>query len=475
MDNSRQKDDMTRIGGFLHPLDGEDSPPAGEAQPASLQSPLPGAPPTPPQPPLPPSYAPPEAAPSFALREPAAPPATPTFPPTDHTLPPTGQAPHASPSVFPPPEPAFPPPGPSAPSPGPSFAAAGPSSAPRPWTQERPPSRPAAAPVVADDMWFVVDQANPPLEHPLREGQQVSVGREANQDIVIMDKTLSRNHLVLTRRGDRIAAQVLGLNGLVYAGQVYKSTKVELVAPCALTVGNVSCRIKKKVDTEATILMTDPAVQARQQGMDRLTPQPSAPAAQRSDPPVWPPPEEPGLFSPQQPVYPAGQEPSPVFGAGRAEPLFPATPQAQAPPREHHDSAFPGQSASTPFSPATPADPRISKGDGNRKLFLYGGLGLVLVLIVGVALFLWLRKPAPPQPPAAPPQAGPPQQQAAPQPQVEPVQVSSLHSQYLSKAKSYMAAGKALEACDYLKDIPATSPLRAEAAELAKQIPGCSL
>jgi hypothetical protein len=58
---------------------------------------------------------------------------------------------------------------------------------------------------------------------------------------------------------------------------------------------------------------------------------------------------------------------------------------------------------------------------------------------------------------------------------VEPQPTSSLHSHYLSKAKSYLAEGKPLDACDYLKDIPSTSPLRSEAVELAKQIPGCTL
>ena len=56
-----------------------------------------------------------------------------------------------------------------------------------------------------------------------------------------MDKTLSRNHLILTRHGDRIGIQVLGLNGLVHAGRVYKSTDLEVNAPCTLTLGNVAC------------------------------------------------------------------------------------------------------------------------------------------------------------------------------------------------------------------------------------------
>ena len=109
-------------------------------------------------------------------------------------------------------------------------------------------------------------------------------------------------------------------------------------------------------------------------------------------------------------------------------------------------------------------------GDNHRQLLLIGGLGLALLAMVGVALFLWLRQPAPPVQTSLPP-APPPRVRQ----EVIPEQVNRLHNQYLSKAREYMTQGRSIEACDYLQDIPATSPLRGEAEELARQIPGCGL
>jgi hypothetical protein len=114
-------------------------------------------------------------------------------------------------------------------------------------------------------------------------------------------------------------------------------------------------------------------------------------------------------------------------------------------------------------------------------LLLFGALGLGL-LIVAIGVIFWLRSSSSPpaeavrpaQPPAATQTSTPP-----PIKQVEPPsqipQASSLHGQYLAKAKGYLGEGRHQDACDYLKDIPSTSPLRAEALELAKQIPGCTL
>ena len=438
MGNFSQKDDMTRIGGFLH------SPAEDEAPEKKPTDPGPQSPPPDPSSP----WATPQAKASHPPPADPVPVAAPDSASPQQPPPPSFASPRPSASV-PPPEPVSPPP------------ASAPSAQPFSGMQ-------AVATATEDNMWFVVDQATPPLEHPLREGRPVTLGRESNQDIVIMDKTLSRNHLILTRRGDRIDIQVLGLNGLVYAGQVYKSTNLEVNAPCALTLGNVACRIKKKVDTDATILMTDPAASARRQPQfGEMTEQQPAPAMPRSTPPVWPPPEDHGGIPGGVQSTPAPSH-SPDFPSRDHGPRFPETPSAQSPPREYREPVFPSQ-AGSPLSPAA-SPPQMGRGDNHRQLLLIGGLGLAFLAIVGVALFLWLRQPAPPVPtgqPSAPPPR--PRQEAIPE------QVNRLHSQYLSKAKDYMAQGRSIEACDYLQDIPATSPLRGEAEELARQIPGCGL
>lgn len=462
MDNFSQKDDMTRIGGFIRPSSQE------EERTPDVVTPPPEPSFPPPAPPQGPAFSPPPSTPAPGQ----------AFP-----TPEQGSA-----FVSPDPRPSFVPPSPepSFPSASPSFQAQNLSfSAPNPPTSLQGPSfsspeyQTYAAP--QDDMWFEVEQADPANVHPLREGQLVTVGRDTNQDIVIIDKTLSRNHLILQRSGDRIAVQVLGLNGLVYASQVYKSTNLEVIVPCSLTIGNVTCRIRKKIDNDATILMSDPAAIARHLPGAAVPPleRPS-----RSSPPVWPPSENQGPFG-QPPAndksfFAADQPNVPVFPTGQAEVRFPST-QPTQPAYEFRQPALPGQSGDRPFAGAASAPDHGKKGPLNTKLLLYGGLGLGLLLAVGVGLYFWLRSPASPPvessrqtppaatqaPPVAPP---PPAKQGEPQ-----APTSSLHSHYLSKAKSYLTEGKPLDACDYLKDIPSTSPLRSEAVELAKQIPGCTL
>ncbi len=452
MDNFSQKDDMTRIGGFIRPSSQE----GGRTPDAVTQPPEP-------------SFSPP------------APPQGPAFPPMEQ-----GSAfvpPDPRPSFVPPSsEPSFPSAPPSFQAQNLSFSAPNPPSSPQGSSLPSPEYQTYSAP--QDDMWFEVEQADPANVHPLREGQLVTVGRDSSQDIVIIDKTLSRNHLILQRSGDRIAVQVLGLNGLVYADQVHKSTNLEMVVPCSLTIGNVTCRIRKKIDNDATILMSDPAAIARHLP-GAAVPPPERPSSSRSTPPVWPPSENQGPFGQppahEQPFFTADPPNAPVFPTGQAETRFPSSPPVQ-PAYEFRQPAFPGQGGDRPFDGAVSAPDQGRKGPLNTKLLLYSGLGLGLLLAVGVGLSFWLRSPAPlpvdasrQTPPAATSQA-PPITPPPPAKVEEPqAPTSSLHSHYLSKAKSYLTEGKPLDACDYLKDIPSTSPLRSEADALAKQIPGCTL
>ena len=208
-----------------------------------------------------------------------------------------------------------------------------------------PPSSPARYHLSPqqDDMWLVVDLPGHPVEYPLRHGESVTLGRDAGQDIVIIEKTLSRNHLVMQRNGDRITIQIMGLNGLVYADQVHKSTTLEVVVPCTLTIGNVVCRIKKKIDTDATILMTDPASAARQRPGAGFSPNDGAFGGrqpQSSFPPPtssassWPPNDNLPFGKPaEEEKFPfaADQPIPPVFPAGQPAAKFPGSPYSPPP------------------------------------------------------------------------------------------------------------------------------------------------
>ncbi len=343
-----------------------------------------------------------------------------------------------------------------------------------------------------DDMWFVVDLPGKSIRFPLRYGEIVTLGRDTSQNIVIEDKTLSRNHLIMQRNGDRINVQVLGLNGLVYANQVYKSTTLEVAVPATLAIGNVACKIEKKFDSDATILMSDQAAASRQHPGSGM-PNAGGTFASRPASPAFPPPQSPqarpwGEHQPFPPAPEGAQFPfstnqpiPPVFPAGQQAPGFPGPSPSppsfdfrhpESPGDRHHGSPYETPSASIYETGGQP------KGNKNL-LFIGSGIGLV-VLVVAMGLFFWLRSPAPVTPQAPPPL----QPQVQSQPQMQPQSASgcvsgqgtnNLYAKYLSKARVYFKEGNKKDACDYLKDIPQTSACYAEAVELAKQIDDCKL
>jgi|GEM_PF-5814769 len=332
-------------------------------------------------------------------------------------------------------------------------------------------------------MWFVADLPGNPIRYPLRYGEVVTLGRDSSQNIVIEDKTLSRNHLVLQRNGDRINVQVLGLNGLVYANQLYKSTTLEVAAPASLTIGNVACKIDKKIDTDATVLMNNPAAAAQQRSGSGMPSSggafPSRPASPAYPMPAAQPWGESQPFSPAPPEgdkfpFPSSQPIPPVFPAGQQAPGFP--PPSYTPPSFDFGSNAPPSAGS--HGGAAHETPSVygggEKPKGNKNmLFIGGGIGAA-VLIVGIGLFFWLKSPAPVQTPPPPAVALPavPLSQPAASGCVSG-QGNNLYAKYLSKAKVFLQEGNKKDACDYLKDIPQSSACWAEAVELAKQIEDC--
>jgi hypothetical protein len=334
-------------------------------------------------------------------------------------------------------------------------------------------------------MWFVVDLPRNPIRFPLRFGEVVTLGRDASQNIVIDDKTLSRNHLVMQRNGERINVQVLGLNGLVYANQVYKSTTLEVAAPATLTIGNITCKIDKKFDTDATVLMNNPAAAAQQRPGSGMAGSggafPSRPASPAYPSPAAQPWGESQPFSAAPPEgdkfpFPASQPIPPVFPAGQPVPGSPppsyTPPSFDFGPNDPPGGSRDGVKYETPSVYGGGENPK-----GNKNLLLIGGGIGAAVLVVAIGLFFWLRSPAPakapPPPVAAPPIA------ALPQPAASGCAsgqgTNNLYAKYLSKARVFLQEGNKKDACDYLKDIPQSSACWAEAVELAKQIEDCKL
>lgn len=318
-------------------------------------------------------------------------------------------------------------------------------------------------------MWFVVEPPSKPVRHPLRQGEAVTVGREATQNIVIDEKTLSRNHLVLRRSGDRVAVQILGLNGLVYANQVHKSTTLEIPAPASLTIGNVICKIEKKYDTDATILMNDPAAAQRHQSVGSAHP--------ASPTPSWTPQQQPYAPLPPEGRHPFADNHSPAPGYPPGQPAAGYTPPPGSPSSYSFGQAsHPGDRDPGGFAPHRAEAP--GGGNKNRLPLLIGGIGLV-ALLIGGGLYYWFNnKPAAPvEPPPAATTVQPP----------TPTTTSAggctggnqgannLYAKYLSKAAALLKEGNAKDACDYLKDIPQNSACWPEALSLAKQIEGCTL
>ena len=508
-----QKDDKTRIGGFNNAPSPDDG---GSHQDIYQQAapspnpywqgppkedpyrPAPTAAPEPYQPPAPAAfdpYRPPPAAPEPYQPAPAAfePYRPPPAAPEPYQPAPAAPEPYRPPSAAPEPYRPAPPvtPEPYRPAPSTLVPRRQAPAAPDPYQPAQPAPDLYRLSSQQDDMWFVVDIPGRPLEYPLRHGESVSVGRDATQNISIENKTLSRNHLLMQRNGDRITVQVMGLNGLVYANQVYKSTTIEVAVPATLTIGDVLCRIKKKYDSDATILMSDPAAAARQRpGAGSLpndgsfasrppspsySPQPSSPAQPFSGNPPFG-----GFAETGKSPFPECQPIPPVFPAGQPASGFSDAPYSP-PSFEFGSNPSSGGSRDGMSNESIYANDGEGKAKGSKNLLLFGGAG-VGILVLATCLFFWLRSPAKVEEggkeagqstatkaPAAVPAPSPPEQ-ATTQPKT-----NNLYAQYLSKAKRYIEEGNTKDACDYLKDIPPTSAYRTEAVELAKQISDCKL
>jgi hypothetical protein len=327
------------------------------------------------------------------------------------------------------------------------------------------PGMGAAPQVQEDDLLFVVDGAGGGREYPLRSGQRVSVGREATQDIVINDRTLSRNHLIVQRTGERVTVQIIGLNGMVHNGATLKSQSIDLSAPVAFTVGKIPCRIKKKIDSDATILMSSPAA----------SPAPGMGVSPAASPSFQPTPPPGGAGASFQTPAPGG------FGSPAPQPqaAAPAMPSTPAPSPGFDDFDTPDFADDT-FAGGNEDQfqPVAAPGGGSKKGLIIGGI-VVAVLVIGVVLFFLfggssddeavdlgndegavVEKSADLAPVTVP---------------VDPGQSNDLHGKYYTEAYKLFSDGDPAMACDYLKDIPISSVYREKAENLASEMGNCNL
>ena len=102
-----------------------------------------------------------------------------------------------------------------------------------------------------DDMWLIVE--NTGAKTIIRDRSRTRIGRGGNQDVVIPDdgKRISREHLIISRQGNKIEIEVSGLNGAVINDEVYeKGERPSFSPPLKIEMGNIVLNI----DTDLTVL-----------------------------------------------------------------------------------------------------------------------------------------------------------------------------------------------------------------------------
>lgn len=330
------------------------------------------------------------------------------------------------------------------------------------------PSGPVAPPP-EDELVFEAKTTAGPVEKLLTTGRRLTVGRDPSQDIILDDRTLSREHLVLERRGAKVVVQVLGLNGLVHNGVSHKSATLEMAAPASFTVGGILCRLRRKDDADATLFMADPAQFARagqqQPAPPCRDPFAGQPAPERDSRPPAPPPFPGGDFTGPAPTSRPG--PAPVFSPSGGS-VF---------------DDFSGQSSwvdpfAQPAGSARKSRATMEK-KGSSRIFIIGGAVLLVVLLVIALVFFFLRGKVEPRrtPPPAAQQAVPAPAPVAAAPartDADPKNYNQ-HGTSFNEAYRYYNEENYTLACDFLQDIPATSAFRERAEKLAKEMGNCTL
>ena len=318
------------------------------------------------------------------------------------------------------------------------------------------------------EVWFEVETM-PDKKILLPEGVAITIGRDPEQNLSIADKTMSRNHLVLTRKGNTIVIEVKGLNGLTLNGVSYKDRILDIVVPANFSLGNLPCRLSmaEEVDEDATVLVPPVGSMAHP---DSLSP-PSSP----------PPPNHYG---------------SPAVshsGWGSHSSV----------PKENLRFNDPIASASERKSPIVPPPPRFDRQDPkgpdysepvfsedenfhNRGGRLWEKVGLTVLCLVIVLTGVWgfmvwkgggkkelevVVESSESQ------EYGPSSisQTSVQGGDRESPRVNDLYGSLIRDARKNLEKGRNEDACDCLKNIPREDPYFVEASALSRQIEGCDL
>jgi hypothetical protein len=309
-------------------------------------------------------------------------------------------------------------------------------------------------------MTFVVDGIGGGREVALHSGQPVTVGRETSQDIMINDRTLSRNHLVIHRRGEKVTIEILGLNGLMHNNAILKSQTIDLVVPTSFSVGNVPCRIKKKNDPDATILMAMPSPQSPSHHKSGLgTGSAAMPTGSQNhishDRATGP--AAIGSYAP--PTAPPQNKEWPPTSKSTASDFERFTPS------DFLDDDF-GSGADDPFQPVVAPTSNIPK---NLIIGITAG-----VLVIGAILFAVIAKPFKNEPTVVA-SLSPTPVITLPARSDTAIQPNDYYGKLYEQALKSFKDGREEQACDFLIELATLSEYQQKATDLASQLEDCNL
>lgn len=288
-------------------------------------------------------------------------------------------------------------------------------------------------PLDAEMMWVLVTEKANVVKLPLSEGLPVSIGREKGQDAVLTDKIISRRHLVLTRRGDMVDAEILGANGVQFDGVSLKNETRKLFPPAQIDIG---ADIKIEISKDEAAVSTPPV---QVSPVAASTPTPPPPAA----------------------------EPTPQASP---EPPKPTAPAAQP-------KVVPPVSMTEPPPPLNDFKAKIGGLAGlDQKKILIGSGILAVLLIVGLILLFsggGDKNNADDAINLTPKEVPQFQTDAIPEVAEKKAlksQGSNLHAMYISEAQKLYDKGQYAEALEYLQDIPSSSASYDDAQVLIRKI-----
>jgi hypothetical protein len=190
------------------------------------------------------------------------------------------------------------------------------------------------------------------------EAQEISIGREPSNTIVVNDAQISRRHARMELRGPTYAIQDLGSTNGTFVNGVRLSGMQDLIPGDLVTLGEgIVMAFESTSDMNATLLSSMPAPTA-------VPVHPPAPAPTPAVPPA------------PAPVYPAKVPAGPVS----APPAVPPAPVSRPGPAPAYPGRVPPGPAPTPPA-AAPANP-----SRNRTIILIVAIAVVLILCLCVGV-----------------------------------------------------------------------------------------